>query len=440
MSFYLTNNAMPKNLNHAELQTRRDFLRHAAQAYLGVAALPLIAGQDLSDFGAIPVPTGTAKSVIYIYLNGGMSHIDTFDTKPGKDVQGPVESIKTSADSLRVSEFFPKLSKHMHHVAIINSMNSTQGAHAQGQYYMHTSYFVRGTIQHPHMGSWASYFLGKQNRLLPANVKIGSGSDSLGAGFLEASHAAVPIRDPAIGLQNSKLPDGVSQYQFTKRMARLRRMNRSFQSKYDTKQTRAYSGMYDEAVRLMKSRDLAAFDITKENEKTRQRYGNHRFGQASLLAKRLIKNKIQFVEIYHGGWDTHDNNFERVQNAASTLDDGLSALLSDLEVEGLLDQTLIVVATEFGRTPTIQTEKMGRNHYPQAFTCLLAGGGIKGGIKYGKTDEEGREVVENLVSVPDFNATIAHAIGLPIEKEVVSPSGRPFTVADKGSPILELFS
>ena len=138
----------------------------------------------------------------------------------------------------------------------------------------------------------------------------------------------------------------------------------------------------------------------------------------------------------NGGWDTHNDNFTRVAENCESLDQGLASLLADLNEKGMLEETLVVLATEFGRTPTIQSDRdNGRNHYPQAFSCLLAGGGIKGGFRYGKTDEEGREVIEDMVQVPDFNATIAHAMGIPLEKQVVSPSMRPFTVADKLSLI-----
>ena len=418
--------------------SRRRFIQHIAQSFLGVSTVSLMA--KTAKAVETKNEIGPAKSVIYIYLSGGMSHLDTFDTKPGAETQGPVESIETSADGVQVSEFLPRLSRHMHHFAVINSMNSTQGAHAQGKYYMHTSYFVRGTIQHPHMGAWSSLMLPKRNRLLPSNVKIGTGSGDLGAGFLESKHAAVPIGNPNEGLQHSSLPNGVTENQFRDRMARLRQMNRSFRSEFNTKQTRAYSSMYDEAVKLMKSRDLKAFDLTMESENNRERFGDHKFGQGCLLARRLIQHDVRFVEVNHGGWDTHNDNFERVKTNAQVLDQGLSALMDDLVATGKIKETLVVVATEFGRTPTIQVERNGRNHYPQAFTCLLGGAGIRGGQKYGKTDREGREVIENLVSVPDFNATIAQLMGLPIKKETFSSSGRPFTVADKGAPIQDILT
>ena len=209
--------------------------------------------------------------------------------------------------------------------------------------------------------------------------------------------------------------------------------------KFDVKQARAYASMYDEAVSLMKSKDLEVFDLTKEKEEVRDRYGRSRFGQGCLLARRLVENGVRFIEVGDGGWDTHGNNFERVKEKGAVLDQALGALLADLEAGGLLDSTLVVLATEFGRTPKIQTDRdNGRNHYPQAFSCLLAGGGIKGGIKYGKTDDEGREVVENKVNVTDFNATIATCMGISLTKKVVSPSGRPFTIADDGSVISDL--
>ena len=176
-----------------------------------------------------------AKSVIYIYLSGGMSHIDTLDPKPGSETQGPVGTIKTSADGILVSEFLPNLAKQIHHATIINSMNSTQGAHAQGQYYMHTSYFMRGTIRHPDMGAWSLYHLGKRNKNLPANIKIGGNSAGLGGGFLESKFAAVTIGDPQAGLQHSRFPRGVDEDKFNRRMARLKKMNKSFTPPCTTK-------------------------------------------------------------------------------------------------------------------------------------------------------------------------------------------------------------
>lgn len=437
---------MDKIFKTANDFNRRDFVSGAAKAFLGLSALSVTsgfaAGQDTETgtAGASTREGGTADSVIYLYMSGGMSHLDTFDTKPGAETQGPVESIKTSAEGVLISEFLPDTAKQMHNVAVINSLNSNQGAHAQGNYFMHTAYTLRGTIRHPDMGAWTSYFLGKQNRMLPANVKIGGNSNGLGAGFMESQHAALPIGDPEKGLEYSALPKGVTAEQFQRRLARAKEMNSRFLQKYDEKQVRAYSGMYDEAVRLMKSEDLEAFDLTKESDKDRDRYGRDPFGQGVLLARRLVERGVRFVEIDNGGWDTHNDNFTNVAENCEVLDKALGALLADLAASGKLKTTLVVLATEFGRTPTIVPERQnGRNHYPQAFSGLLAGGGIIGGQKYGATDKEGREVVDDIVDITDFNATIGYALGLPLDEKVISPSKRPFTVADKGQPIKKLF-
>ena len=169
-------------------------------------------------------------------------------------------------------------------------------------------------------------------------------------------------------------------------------------------------------------------------------YGRNQFGQGCLLARRLIEHNVRFVEVVSGGWDTHTNNFEAMEDRCPPLDRSIATLLADLEARGLLEDTMVVFATEFGRTPDIVNNGNGRNHFPKAFSCWLAGGGIVGGRKYGKTDAKGANVVENPVSVPDFNATIAYALGLPTEHILYSPSGRPFTVAHKGKPVRALFA
>lgn len=428
--------------------SRRSFVAGAARSLLGIGSMPLLAniasastpGLNLGSENPDGAVGGKAKSVIYLYMSGGMSHLDTFDTKPGAETQGPVESIDSSADGVRISQYFPKMADQMHHVAVINSMSSTQGAHAQGQYFMHTSYFLRGTIRHPDMGAWSAKLLGKRNPSLPSNIRIGNNSAGMGAGFLESSFSPLPIGNPESGLQYSQTIKGMTDSRFERRLKRLKEMNKTFSSKYNTKDSRAYASMYDDAVKLMKSKDLAAFDLNEEDDAIRDRYGRNSFGQGCLLARRLVDHGVRFVEVGNGGWDTHGDNFNRVEQKGAVLDQALAALLEDLSASGKLDSTLVVLATEFGRTPKIQTGRdNGRNHYPQAFTCLLAGGGIKGGLKYGKTDDEGREVIENGVSVPDFNATIAQALGISLKRKTMSPSMRPFTVADDGTAIADLF-
>jgi hypothetical protein len=432
-----------KNIaNRLDDLSRRRFLTGAAKTFLGVSLLPWLGqGLALADEPAAVGPVRrlpTAKNCIYLYMNGGMSHLDTFDPKPGTETGGPTQAIKTRADGVQISQYLPRIAEQMPHIAIVRGLSSTQGAHEPGEYFMRTSFTARGTIRHPAMGAWAAYFAGRANPTLPTNVAIGGGGRHPGAGYLEAKYAPLPLGNPEAGLQNSKIPDGVTPDQFGHRLDLLGRLNQPFQAAYDQKQVRAYKDLYQEATKLMGSKDLAAFDIKQEPDELRLQYGDNQFGHGCLLARRLIENDVRFVEVNLGGWDTHDDNFDRVETQGAILDQALGALIPDLAARGLLEETLVVLATEFGRSPKINSNN-GRDHYPKAFSCLLAGGGIKGGQVHGVTDPSGATVTDGKVQVPDFNATIGYALGLPLNQVVVSPQGRPFTLADKGRPLTNLF-
>ena len=428
-------------LNQFDNATRRSFLQGTAKGLLGLSAAPLMTSiARAAESVEVPLEAATARNVIYLYMAGGMTHLDTLDVKPGAATQGPTEAIKTQADGVQLSQHFPMLAKHMNKVAIINSMNSNQGAHAQGRYYMHTGYQMRGTIRHPSVGAWLEKMRGRVNSTLPGHVVVGGGGDMASRGFFDASLTPLPIGDPSAGLSNSQRVEHVSEDRFEHRIHKLEKMNKAFRDKHKAPAVKDYAKVYEEAVRLMDSKDLVSFDITKESEDVREAYGDNKFGQGVLLARRLVERGVRFVEVVHGGWDTHSDNFEQMNDLCPPVDRALSALLSDLEARGLLDETLVVLTTEFGRTPDIITDRSnGRNHYPQAFSALMAGGGIKGGQKYGKTDAEGRKIIENPVGVQDFNATIAYALGLPLEFKMYSPSGRPFKVAHDGKPVKALF-
>jgi hypothetical protein len=370
-------------------------------------------------------------------MSGGMSHIDTFDPKPGTETGGPTQAINTKVDHLKLSENLPLLANHAEKIAVIRGMTSTKGAHEQGNYFMHTSYAQRATIKHPTMGSWMTKLDGRFNPTLPGAVVVNGGSRHPLAGFLPSSHQPLAIGDPEAGLRNSKMHPGLTDDTFEKRLDFSRKLDESFITKYGSAKINSYADMYDDAIRLMKSGDLSAFDLSKESAQVRESYGEDRFGQGVLLARRLVERQVRFVEVQLGGWDTHQNNFSRVPEQGAILDQALSALLADLEQRGMLEETLVVLATEFGRTPNINVND-GRDHYPKAFSCMLAGGGIKGGQVWGETDREGREVIDQKVEIPDLNATIAFTLGLPLDEIVYSPTRRPFTLSDKGRPITQL--
>jgi hypothetical protein len=420
--------------------SRRDFAAKTASSLLGVGLLgnsltskSFAAFEDASKLKQIP----TAKNVIYLYMSGGQSHMDTWDVKEGVETAGPTKPFKTSADGVRISEYLQRTAQQMHHATIINSLSSTQGAHEQGNYMMHTSYELRGTIRHPSMGAWLNVFQGGGNSTLPNFVFIGNDSRHPGAGFFPAAQAPLFVSNPENGLKNVK--PSVTEDKFQARMKLADELDKDFRSTFQQRNVKAYSDMYDDAIAMMKSEDLKAFDLTDEPSDVRAAYGKEAFGQGCLLARRLVERGVRFVEVSLGGWDTHNANFVAVPERCETLDKGLSSLISDLHNRGLLQDTLVVVTTEFGRTPDINTNA-GRDHYPKAFSAVMFGGGVKGGHVYGKTDKEGREVVENKMKIQDFNASIAYALGLPLDHVMYSPSKRPFTIADKGQPIPNLFA
>ena len=436
------------NPNRLDELNRRDFLCRTARTCFGLTVGGSMARLfDSTAFAADAAVAqaggGKAKHVIYLYMAGGMTHIDTFDPKPDApvDIRGPVKALSTKVDGIQLGHCLPRLAQLTDKVALIRSLNTTQGAHAQGKYLMHTGYAPRGTISHPSSGSWVSKMLPKINQDLPPFVLVGGANGHPGAGFFEPQFAPLPIGDPTLGLQNVKRRNNTTDESFSRQLELRKELDHDFDSKYhDTqKSVRAYDQVYEAAVTLMDSKDLEGFNLSKESAETRAAYGSDRFGQGVLLARRLVERGVRFIEVELGGFDWHADNFDQMEDKIPILDQALSALLSDLGSRGLLESTLVVVATEFGRSPQI-TSNAGRNHYPKAFSCLLAGGGVRGGQVYGATDKTASTVVENGVGAHDFNATIAFALGIPFNQPLMSPSKRPFKMGGQdGKPITAIF-
>lgn len=431
---------MKSDLLKADELSRRSFVLNAAKTCLGVSVLNALAPRGMAapfEGSSKAKQLATAKNVIYLYMSGGMTHLDTFGCVPGADTMGDTKPIATSADGVQIGSLLPNTAKMMHHGVIINSMTSTQGAHAQGNYFQHTGYTMRGGTRHPTMGAWLQKFQGKGNSALPGSVVVTGDSKHPGGGFFEAAFQPLIVNNPAAGLQNSRRPASLTESDFDYRLNLSAKLDQGFQSAYQYTNVKAYADVYRDAVQVMKSEDLVAFDLGKEDETMHDLYGNDSFGQGCLLARRLVEHGVRFVEVNLGGWDMHQDIYARLPEKAAILDQGLSALLGDLDRRGLLGETLVVLTSEFGRTPKIN-QNSGRDHYPKAFSSVLWGGGVNGGQVYGKTDR-GIEVTEGKVGVPDFNATIAYALGLPLDTVIYSPTKRPFTVADKGQPITSIF-
>jgi Protein of unknown function (DUF1501) len=417
--------------------SRRRMFANAAAGLLGVRMLSQ--WEEIAD--AAPASHSKAKQVILLSMRGAMSHLDTFDPKPGREVQGETKPIKTKIPGVQFGDSLPKLADLANELAVIRSMTTETADHEKATYLIRTGYKQINSIQHPAMGSWALHSMGKISQALPGSVLIGNGADHPNSGFLDATLMPVPIGDPLKGLENIKTPDYLTDANFKRRLVLANKIDADFREKFGGREMDAYNELYREAVRLMGSTELSAFDISKESDKTRQAYGNYRLGHACMLARRLVQAGVRFIEVEFGSWDMHQQIFGStgIPERAGQLDQSLAYLLTELKELGLLNSTLVVLQTEFGRTPNIN-ENAGRDHHPGVFSCLMAGAGIKGGQVYGSSDKDGKGVNTDGVTIADFNTTIASALGIDTNKEHFSPNGRPFKIGGGGTPIKQLLA
>ncbi len=428
--------------NSQDELSRRQFMIDNARNLLGVSVAPML-GASLATqaYAKNSTNQNPAQSVIFLNMEGGMSHLDTFDIKSGNK---QVNSIKTSIPGYQVADYLPETAKIMKECTVINSMTSKVGAHPQGQYLLHKSYTPLGTITHPSLGSWITREAGRNNEELPGYVAIGTSAGRTGGGWMGANYSAALVGRPQEGLKNVDRFHSVSEEDFDMRLKIADKLNAKFHNNYATSEVKGYAGLFDEAVKVMKSDDLSAFDLSEESQSMRDAYGSTNFGQGCLLARRLVEVGVRFVEVSLGGWDTHYDNFTGVKGRAAELDKAYAQLISDLKSKGLLDSTLVVLASEFGRGPVQPELNDGRSHHAAAFTCMMAGGGVNKGMVYGKTNKTAMKVESNPVTLYDFNSTIAYALGVDSHKVVYSPSKRPFRIAgpdkEKGKPVTQIFS
>jgi len=386
--------------------------------------------------------------------------MDTFDLKPGHTNGGPFMEIATSVPGLKISEHLPKLAAMAKNLAIVRSLSTAEGDHNRGTYLMHTGHKPGGPISFPTMGSTISKALGADEAELPNFISIAPqaslSSAAYGPGFLGPRHgpltvgSSVPIpAQPAsggiatLGVDDLRNPT-VNRRQEDARLDLWRTLQSDFLATHGSASPKAQNTVYERAVRMMRSEAAQAFDLAGESDKVKRAYGPGQFGQGCLMARRLIERGVPFIEIaLRGsggvqGWDTHQQNFDRVKTLSAELDAGWSALMTDLRERGLLELTTIIWLGEFGRTPTINPSG-GRDHFPRAWTTVLAGGGIQGGGAYGRTSADGANVAENPVDVPDVLATLCRALGFDPATQNISDLGRPIKIAD-GKPIEALLA
>ena len=416
------------NLDQA---TRRRFLQASS---LGVGSFALSGWMGvLADRAQAAAPSAKkTKNCILIWSEGGASHKDTLDLKPDSKGAGEFKPIKTSASGIEISENLPKLASHMHEGVLVRSMSTPEGAHARARYHLHTGYREgQGGLTYPSLGAIAASELGSEKAAMPNFVAIGG--RSFGAGFLGPKYQPLMVQDATRGVEDLK--SLVSDKQFSNRTGLLEEMEKAFYHDYSAGAAVDHKTTYERAVKLMQSKEAKAFDLGGEPAASKAKYGSGKFAEGVLMARRLVEVGVPFVEVALGGWDTHQDNFERVKNLSTQVDNAMGALLTDLKERGLLDSTLVIWMGEFGRTPNINNRgaKPGRDHYPKAWSLAMFGGGLKGGRVVGKTDKEGATVAERPVKTGDFLATVCEVIGIDHTKENEAVSGRPIRIVDKGN-------
>lgn len=409
--------------------TRRSMLAASGATLLGFQVRDLLAHAG-ADHKA------KAQNVILFWNGGGMSHIDTWDPKPGRPTAGDLEPIKTSVAGIEISEIFPQLAKQMHHCALIRSVAGKQGDHGRATYNLQTSYLPGPNLVHPGVGSVVTHEL-SQTGDLPSYISISGFAPR--AGYLgqkcEAYYVGAPgEKDPYLAF-----PEGIVETRGNKRLETLAKFNRRFGEKSTDLRLASTETSIDDAVRLMRSPALEAFELNKLDPKTVERYGNNAFGRGALLAKRLVENGVRFVQINRGGFDVHSRAFPAMRNHGEVMDPAMASLIQDLSENGMLEKTMVVMISEFGRTPVINKDA-GRDHHAPVFSVFMAGGGIRGGQVIGSSDIDGVMPKDRPVKVPDLHASLLYALGIDPAKEVMTPLQRPMALTDGGKPIQELFA
>lgn len=405
---------------------RRHLLQLGAGGFLG--ALLSRSRFAFAD-GVMQARAPKAKAMILLWMNGGPSHLETWDPKPGHSNGGPTKAIRTALAGLSVSEHMPQVAAVANKLTVIRSMTSKEGNHQRAQYLMHTGYSPTPTVIHPSLGGWVSKKLGAPQNGLPAFVSLGG--PSFGAGFLGVSNGPFVVQ--RAGAPPDNVTPTISHDRFTRRQTLLAQTEQRFAQQSGSPMVEDRRAVYARAVSLMGSHDLGTFDVDDEPAAVKTEYGDTDFGRGCIVARRLVSSGVRFVEVVQDGWDTHQNNFERTKTQLGITSPAAAALIKDLDRRGLLASTLVLWLGDFGRTPRINANE-GRDHYPQAWSCALAGGGTRPGL-IGATDAGGEKVVGAATGVPDLLATCATLLGLDPHEEAMSPVGRPIAVTDGGTPI-----
>ncbi len=426
---------------------RRSFLKVGAVAGLGVSLADFLAIESAQAAkNSFVVPKARAKSVIHIFLQGGVSGQESWDPKPLSPIEyrGELRAINTKLPGVQFSELLPKTAQVADKLTVIRSMTHGEAAHERGQHNMMTGYRPSPALTFPSFGSVVSHEFGPRKDL-PAYISIPNEQNPYaGSGYLSSAYGPFSVGgDPAkakFKVRDLNLPGGVDQERYEHRLAALEIANEQFNKRAASDGVSSMNAFYQRAFDLIGSPSAReAFDMSKEPGKMKDRYGRNQAGQRMLLARRLVEAGARFVTLSYGGWDHHSKITPQMKRLMPAFDQGYAALLSDLDERGLLDDTIVMVTSEFGRTPKINTDA-GRDHWSKVFSVVLAGGGIKRGAVIGSSGATANEPEETPVSPEDLATTLYHQLGIAAQKELMAPGARPIEIIKGGSVRKELLA
>ncbi|MCR4316145.1 MAG: DUF1501 domain-containing protein [Planctomycetes bacterium] len=414
---------MNKNTENSLRIGRRSFLGAGALGLAGMLTVPGMleaAMKSGSKFSKrVRKSGGGAERCIILWMAGAMSQLDTFDPKTGGPNAGEFKPIATSADGVQISETLPNVAKVMDRLTIVRSIDSGEGNHSRGRTLLHTAYAPEPTAVHPGLGSMVSHELGEADFPLPNFVSIGGPATP--AGFLGKAHAPFVVQDPGkppanLVVYTSQGNPAVNQQRYNRRLGLMETLEGQFRENFGENATASHDALYETAVRMMRSDLTQAFEIGREPADVLAKYGDNNFGKGCLMARRLLEAGVKCVEVTLGGWDTHNDNFNRVKALTGQLDPAFATLVLELEAKGMLDSTLVVLMSEFGRTPRVNANA-GRDHWSRGWSVVLGGGGIIAGEVYGSTSGDGMEIRDDPVTVPALFETMCELLMIDTNQE-----------------------
>lgn len=411
--------------------SRRHFMNHLAGSSAAAAASFSLGSAIQANAAEMKK---NRKSAVLLWMSGGPPTIDIWDLKPGAPTGGPFQPISTTGD-MQICEHLPMMAKQMKNMSVVRSMSTREADHARGRYYMHTGFVPNPNIEHPSYGSVIAHELIDQRPELEIPPFVSIGGAGAGPGFLGMAWSPFAVSSNGrVRNLSMKLDD----QRLMQRMAALQMIESGFAKKTNDTPAQEHAKVLDKTLALMTSDQMKAFKVDEEPTDVKERYGTDNFGQGCLLARRLVEAGVPFVEVDLGGWDLHNNVHATLKDTKlPQVDRAMSALVEDLEQRGLLEDTVVMWMGEFGRTPRIN-QNAGRDHFARAWSCVVGGGSLNGGIAVGDTGRDGTAVETEPYSSEDLMTTVCKGLGISTETTFTSKNGRPMKIAGGGKLISEL--